>query len=50
MHEELANEKIHSLDVVSLVIVAGEGSQNVAELFNSYSSWLEELVFWEGSC
>ena len=45
MHQKLADEEVHTLDVVGLVIVAGEGPQDLPQLFLSWLTRLEELIF-----
>ena len=44
MHQELSDEEVHALDVVSLVVVAGKGSQDGPESLVAFLTFVEELI------
>ena len=44
MQQQLSDQKVHSLDIVGLIVVTGKGSQDIAELLVARLSWIEKLV------
>jgi len=48
VHEELADQEVHALYVVGLIVVARECSEDFSQLFVTYPSGFEVAVFWEG--
>jgi len=44
MHQKLPNQKIHSLNIIRLIIVARKGSQHIPQLLVARLPWIEKLV------
>lgn len=49
MHQELSNQKIHSLHVICLIVIAWKCSKNISEFAVPWLSWLEKLILGECS-
>lgn len=47
VHEQLADQEVHALHVVRLIIVTRESAQHRAQFLDSWLTRLEEFIFGE---
>ena len=49
VHQQLPNQEVHALNIVSLVIIASKGPQHLSQFPVATISYLEKLIFWKSA-